>query len=804
MKRLVAALLGAGTLAACSPGPAPQAQAGEAPAIEPALVVSAHRGGAAYAPENTLPAFENAVRLGVDQLEADTQLTADGVLVLIHDDTLDRTTDCSGTVSAKPYAEIAACDAAFWFSPGQPTTVPSASLPHPLRGRGIAVPTARALFAWLQALGVQAPELSIEIKDIPGESNFDPLGTTVAAALVPLIQEYGLQSKTIVQSFWPAALDAVKRLDPTIRTQFLTTSSTGQTALQGLAYAVARGHDIVAPNFDAPDFNAEVVAAAHQAGKQVFPYTADRGADLDAVAALGVDGIITNFPACLLQKQGRLRGGRIAVPGAGVDTPACPLEPQPYPLSPVANLPPGTDCAALRPANWRPGSGRAAGGATLRVVGIQYKQDVRHVETYASFRTKMRCLMEEHAVPLMQPGLPMLVVYNEDIGLMTLATGARGAALRAMVDNGLGGGAGDTAPAPAAAAAALGQLNGAYALQVAAYQALFGPIDPRKQVFVAATDTFARAYSQTFSDLARDYGVWVVASNNQARYRASRDPAEIALFGDPELQPLDEVYVATGPRVTNQTAIWAPYEVDPAAPAGEKNLLFRNDKVPLTALEKDLIGVDEGPFEGPEAIANAAGTVVAGFRLGFATSLPAFAWGYPFGQRPAALEPCKDVRLSFMPCMDALGVDVVVQAEANPGRWAYYQPGGWQPLEWMESTWRSVADPTVKFRYNVTPHMVGNLLDLSFDGQSAITMRGAREAPRHYVGNAQFLDGTDPEPYRQDAGGKPEFLALAPWVIDDAPREALIDMGARLAPGSGDARENDYLETAVWADFTRR
>jgi hypothetical protein len=475
--------------------------------------------------------------------------------------------------------------------------------------------------------------------------------------------------------------------------------------------------------------------------------------------------------------------------------------PTPGPHDP--GLPPGADCAALRPATWLPATGTAAPGAKLRVVGIQFKQDVRHVVTYESFRTKMRCLMAEHAVPLMQKGLPMLVVYNEDIGLMTLATGARGTALREAMANGAGSGIGDNQAAPAGAAAGLVGMNAAYAPQIAAYQALFGPILPQKQVFVGATDTFVRAYSQTFSDIARDYRVFVVASNNMARYRASTDPAEIALFGDPELQPLDEVYVATSARVTNQTAIWAPYVVDADAPAGERNLLFRNDKVPLTALEKEFIAIDEGPFEGPEALANAAGVEVAGFRLGFATSLPAFAWGYPFGQRPADFEPCADVRVSYMPCMDALGVEVVVQAEANPGRWAMVQPGGWQPLEWMESTWRTVAEPTVGFRYNITPHMVGNLLDLAFDGQSAITMRGAREVPQHYVGNAAFLEGVDPEAYRPDAGGKPEFLALAPWVMPDAPRAELAAMGAKLAPGSRDPRENDYLETAVWADLTK-
>src|SRR3546814_2875056 len=60
-------------------------------------------------------------------------------------------------------------------------------------------------------------------------------------------------------------------------------------------------------------------------------------------------------------------------------------------------------------------------------------------------------------------------------------------------------------------------------------------------VFVAATDTFARGFSQTFSDIARDYGIYVVASNNQARYRASSDPVDIATFRDPDLPNVDEV-----------------------------------------------------------------------------------------------------------------------------------------------------------------------------------------------------------------------------------------------------------------------
>ncbi|HEY1076643.1 MAG TPA: hypothetical protein VGE51_08125 [Fontimonas sp.] len=465
-----------------------------------------------------------------------------------------------------------------------------------------------------------------------------------------------------------------------------------------------------------------------------------------------------------------------------------------------AERPSAERCASLRPSRWLPANGRAEAGARLRTVAFQFKQDVRHVVGYDTFRTKMRCLVEDHAVPLMKPGLPMLLVFNEDIGLMALATGTRGAAVRAQAGTPLGAPLGDGLPA--GILAGLGLLNAAYATQALAYQLRLGPIDPRKQVFVAATDTSARAFSQTFSDIARDYGVYVVASNNQPRYRASRDPLDIALFADPDLGAVDEVYVATTAVVTNQTVLWGPRDLYPEAPRGETNLLFRNDKLPLTSIELNLLGLDEGPAEGEAGLANAAGHDVEGFRLGFATSLPAFQWGSDFGDPPPA-DPCADLRSSYMACMHALGVDVVVQAEANPGRWAAEVAGGWQPLEWMDSTWRSVADPHAGFLYNICPHLVGNLLDLPFDGQSVIARRGAQGVGAHYVGNTEFVVGTDQERYRSYLGAKPEFIAMAPWVVADATRAELLETGAALAPGSRHALENDYLETAVWADLVR-
>ena len=435
----------------------------------------------------------------------------------------------------------------------------------------------------------------------------------------------------------------------------------------------------------------------------------------------------------------------------------------------------------------------------MRVVAIQYKQDIRHVTTYAEFRQTMRCLVETFVVPLRVPGRPTLAVFNEDIGLMTLGVGTRGAGVRTLAGSPLRAPVGDAQPV--GAALALAAANAAYAPQVAAYQALLGPIDPRKEVLVAATDTFVRAFSITFSDIARDYGIYVVAANNQATYRETRNPAEVALFADPDVHNPGVAYVATSRRVANTAFLWGPKVLHPPAPTGERNLIFRNEKVPLTSIEQTLLALDSGPTTGAAARANVAGVTIAGLHLGFAVSLPAFTFGYDFGNRPKGLDPCADVSRTYMACMDAMGVDTVIQPEANPGRWA--GNGGasaWQPLEWMGAGWRNVTDPTVHFRYNVTAFMTGNLLDLPFDGQSSITMRGGGAPLRHYVGNLE-KGAADPAGMFRYRGNKSEFLALAPWVVPDAPRTNLRAAATRLAPGSGSPMENDYLETAVYADL---
>lgn len=434
-----------------------------------------------------------------------------------------------------------------------------------------------------------------------------------------------------------------------------------------------------------------------------------------------------------------------------------------------------------------------------RVFAMQFKQDVANVVTYATFRTKIECLIRQYVLPHLARGRPNVVAFNEDTGLMTLATGSRGAAARDYIA-GKGGPSCEGQGAPCATLAALSAVSAAYAPQLAAYQARFGSMG-LSGTWVAATDTLVRSFMQTFSELARRYRLYLIAANTQPHFRESTDPGDIALFHDPDYPPPPSVYVATGPQVYNEVFMWGPRNVRDTGPAVLRNVVASNLKVPLTSLEQT-IGFTAGPSAGPAAVANLRPYRIPGTRarIGFATSLPAFQYGSP----PRGVDPCSDVSTYYMRCLDKLGTNVVIQDEANDGRWTGTDADPseqWQPLSWMLSTYRAVSDPTVHFAYDVDPMMTGNLADLVFDGQSAITQRQLRGRGCHYIGNRAFVSGEDRPDLRAYAGNRPGFLAIAPWVTADGPRAALRATGGQLAPGSGSPLENDYVETAIVADL---
>lgn len=442
-----------------------------------------------------------------------------------------------------------------------------------------------------------------------------------------------------------------------------------------------------------------------------------------------------------------------------------------------------------------------------RVFAIQFKQELRNVRTYAGFRTKIECLVRRWVVPNLASGRPNVVALGEDVGLMTLATGSRGAAARGIFENSRLAPSCEPQGVPCGVLVALGAVTAGYGRQIAAYEGRFGSsLRPLSAAFVGATDTFVRGWMQTFSDIAHRYGIYILGSNDQAPFRESTDPADIAAFADPDGPRPRSVYVATSPDVYNEVFLWGPRDVTHRGPDPLRNVVASNRKVPLTPIERQ-IQLTPGPSTGRAAVDNLRPYHLPGTRakLGFATSLPAFTYGTEIFSR-APLDPCSDTAIFYMQCLDRLGANVVIQDEANPGRWAGQAgEGTYQPLEWMRSSWRAVADTSVGFAYNVTPFMVGNLADLAFDGQTSIAQRNLR-GPRRctYVGDSEFapqVPESDPERLRVYAGPKRQFLAIAPWVVPDGSRSHLRDASAALAPGSGDPRENDYRETAVIADL---
>ena len=257
----------------------------------------AHRGGAGLWPENTLTAFRNAHQLYTDAgvrgwLELDTQFTSDHVLVVMHDATLNRTTDCAGPVVAKTAAQVTQCDA----DPG-PGVDP--------------VPTLAQVLNEGRAKGWR---LVVEIKNIPGEPGFDVDCNELADALKRAVNAAAFPTKNlIVESFWPLCLDRLEKRAPAIATLLLTSSST-VNSLSGLdspvplgflltinaAFATLRGYEYSSPDQDTIDLIAPVVAAVHVLGRKVIVWTVDSPSRMRELAAIGVDGIISDRPDLLI------------------------------------------------------------------------------------------------------------------------------------------------------------------------------------------------------------------------------------------------------------------------------------------------------------------------------------------------------------------------------------------------------------------------------------------------------------------------------------------------------------------------
>jgi hypothetical protein len=434
----------------------------------------------------------------------------------------------------------------------------------------------------------------------------------------------------------------------------------------------------------------------------------------------------------------------------------------------------------------------------LRVFAIQFAQQPAQIIDAAAYTHAIDCALRAEVVPYLVAGEANLVVFDEDVGLEALAAGPRGGTARALLRHGVAA-CRQQPSAECETLATLSALDLGYRPALRYLDARFPNLHSEiGRAFVAGTDEFVRVFMTTMATAALRYGVYVVASNTQAPFALTRAARAVAALRDPSTPGARAVFAPTEGRAYDQTFLWGPRVSRRGAPAPLANLIAVNRKVPLTGFEQAL-GFAPGPSGGAAARANVRPVPIpgTGARLGFATSLPAFAYG------SASLgHECDNVTKTYMRCLDSLGANVVIQADANDGQWT--GPDGsdraehWQPLSWMGSAWRAVSDPTVRFAYAVNPFMVGNLSDTPFDGQSAIFERGRRGLGCHYVGNGAFVPGEDDPALRSFAGAKPQFLALAPWVLPDGPRAALGPVGAALAAATG---RYHYVQTAVIADL---
>jgi glycerophosphoryl diester phosphodiesterase len=232
------------------------------------VLVIAHRGASHVAPENTLPAFRAGVEAGADFVELDYRHSEDDRLVVLHDKTLDRTTDAVATwggrdfaVAQESLARLRALDAGAWFD---------------------------ARFA-----GARLPTLDEALQVIqPGSLTLIERKAGDAAALVTLLRREAVVDRVVVQAFDWDFLAELARLEPRCRLAALGSKELSPDRLERLSTI-----GVVAIGWSKRDVTAGLVSAAHGGGLEIWVYTVDDTARAQALVALGVDGIITNRPA---------------------------------------------------------------------------------------------------------------------------------------------------------------------------------------------------------------------------------------------------------------------------------------------------------------------------------------------------------------------------------------------------------------------------------------------------------------------------------------------------------------------------
>jgi len=239
-------------------------------------LVIAHRGDRVHAPENTLAAFRLAAEKGAEAVEFDVKLTRDGQVIVVHDPTVDRTTNGSGTVATLPFPAVRDLDAGAWFSE---------------QFRGEKIPTLDEVF---ETVGKRI-YMNIEL------TNYSTPNDALVPKVVEVVKRHGLESRVLFSSFFARNLRKARQLLPEVPRGLLTLS--GLLGFWGRTFGWRGRYAALHPYWT--NLNAGLVERVHAAGKLINVWTVNAEADIQRMFSLGVDGLITDDPALALRLSGR-------------------------------------------------------------------------------------------------------------------------------------------------------------------------------------------------------------------------------------------------------------------------------------------------------------------------------------------------------------------------------------------------------------------------------------------------------------------------------------------------------------------
>lgn len=243
-------------------------------------IIVAHRGASAYAPENTLASIKKAIAMGVDMVEIDVQLTKDKQIVLMHDLTVDRTTNGKGRVKDLLFDDIRKLDAGLWFS---------------TEFAGEKIPTLEEVIETVKG----KCKLLIEVKRVKTKN------PEIEAKIIQLIDKYKAYNWCVVQSFETEVIKNIQAIDKSVECHKLVTMNLSVLPLHldsriktGTIYKY-KTVQAINPYFKM--LNKRKVDKIHSRGQKIITWTVNEKEDMKRMIEMGVDGIITNYPDRLIE-----------------------------------------------------------------------------------------------------------------------------------------------------------------------------------------------------------------------------------------------------------------------------------------------------------------------------------------------------------------------------------------------------------------------------------------------------------------------------------------------------------------------